>query len=415
MSLKFLFKLCLLCNAAFCFQFQKDCVSTHDFQTDRIATSWAVRVWAPREDADARILTLVSENDAGPSLRKIDITGTELHALFGHGSHREKNSSLLPGDGISPGWAEFRVTSDSRFKVWVAGVAEPLVDVEDDVRAERVVVRGSNVTVNCREPMVIWNVTEDRVAALPADGPGRYDLAVFSRSPSSPVLTLGDQTRVLSWDPEANMVTTFTSEPRALPAFIQHNFTVECSQAENHFRCDLLAGQNETVVGSVSLPHGMNAFSIHGNRAENFIVILRYIKDEEAMDGNSNSSPEEEVVSRSYLFYERVLQYCPLFLNALLAVVVAMIYVKNKKLKMVIDTLKNQSPGIKEMPQEPSFWRRLCREFLNLFKNGKRKKSGNSPATKPPEEKPLNADDAGEGDGAADGDGGGHRSASHEQ
>lgn len=133
-----------------------DCVSTHDFQTDRIATSWAVRVWAPREDADARILTLVSENDAGPSLRKIDFTRTELHALFGQGSHREKNSSLLPGDGISPGWAEFRVTSDSRFKVWVAGVAEPLVDVEDDVQAERVFVKGSNVTINCRERKHIY-------------------------------------------------------------------------------------------------------------------------------------------------------------------------------------------------------------------------------------------------------------------
>lgn len=87
---------------------------------------------------------------------------------------------------------------------------------------------------------IIWNVSEDREAALPVDCPGRYDLAVFSRSPSSPVVTLGNWTGVLSWDPEANMVTTFTSEPRALPAFIQHNFTVECSQAENHFRCDLL-------------------------------------------------------------------------------------------------------------------------------------------------------------------------------
>ncbi|XP_037791378.1 uncharacterized protein LOC119586720, partial [Penaeus monodon] len=176
MSFNFLLKLCLLCSAASCFQFKNDCVSKNHFETDRIATSWDIRVWAPREATDARILTLVAENEARSSLRKTDIARTEVRTLFIQGSRREKSSSSIPGDGIPPGWREFRVTSDSRFKVWVAGVEEPLVDVEDDVRAEKVIVRGSNVTINCREPMAIWTVSEDRETYLPLEGPGRHDL-----------------------------------------------------------------------------------------------------------------------------------------------------------------------------------------------------------------------------------------------
>ncbi|XP_063592807.1 uncharacterized protein LOC134769943 isoform X2 [Penaeus indicus] len=391
MSFKFLLKLCLLCSTAFCFQFKKDCVAGRHFETDRIATSWDIRVWAPREDADARILTLVSENEARLSLRKIDITRTEVHTLFIRGSHRVKNSSSIPGDGIPPGWREFRVTSDSRFKVWVTGVEEPLVDVDDDVGAERVVVRGSNVTINCREPFFIWNVSEDQEATLPLGGPGRYDLAVFSRSPSSPVVMLGDRTRVLSWDPEFSMVTTFASEPRPLPAFVQHNFTIECSQAENHFKCDVLAGQNETLVGSASLPDEIDALSIHGSHAENFIVILRGIIYEEATAGDNSSLEEADGPLVDWL--NGVLSYSPLVFNALLVVAVAVLYVKNKK--------------IKEKIPEPIIWRHLYWEFLNLFKNGRCRRSGISQAPKIPEKNPLNPNDEDMDEGAAIGDCGG--------
>ncbi|XP_047489801.1 uncharacterized protein LOC125039662 isoform X2 [Penaeus chinensis] len=401
MSFKFLLKLCLLCSTAFCFQFKKDCVSKRHFETDRIATSWDIRVWAPRENTDARILTLVSQNEARSSLRKIDITRTEVHTLFIQGSHRAKNTSSIPGDGFPPGWREFRVTSDSRFKVWATGVEAPLVDVEDDVGAERVVVRGSNVTINCREPIVIWNVTEDRETAVPLGGPGRYDLAVFSRSPSSPVVTLGDRTRVLSWDPDLNMVTTFASQPRALPAFVQHNFTIECSQAENHFRCDVLAGQNETLVGSASLPDEIDELSIHGNQAENFIVILRDITSEEATAGDSNSSLEEADGPPDDWLNEALLSYSPIVSNFLLVVVVAVLYVKNKKLKMVNEALRRQLPDIKEKIQEPSVWRYLFWEFLNLFKNGRRRRSGISQPPKIPEKNPLNPSDEGRDEGAA--------------
>ncbi|XP_042888835.1 uncharacterized protein LOC122264157 isoform X2 [Penaeus japonicus] len=401
MAMNILLTICLMCTPVICFQFRKDCVSGRHFETDSIGTSWDVRAWVPKEDEGARILTLVSNNDARLTVRKIDVTRTEVRTLFMQGSYRERNTSLIAGEGISPGWQEFRVTSDSRFTVWAAGVDEPLVDVEDEVGAEKIDIKGSNVTVNCREPLTVWNVSDVGETAVPLEGPGRYNLTVFSRSPSLPVLRLGAQRRVLSWDPKGSTITTFTTEPQALPGFIQHNFTVDCSQAENHFSCGLLAGQNDTLVGSVSLPHEIYSLSFHGRNGEHFIVIFQHtVTDVDAPPTSLNNSFEENVASRGYLFYEQILRYAPIFVNAILAVAVAVLYVKNKKLKMVI-----ADAGLKDSIQEPSVWRKLFWDFLELFKRKKYKQRENSQSTKTREMKPLKAN-AGDKDEAVTDEGG---------
>ncbi|XP_027209173.2 uncharacterized protein [Penaeus vannamei] len=316
------------------FRFATNCVPRNSLDTDEIGSKWDVKTWVPK-DGGVAVLSLISKNDKKFSLRKIDITRTELHALFRQGIYL-KNSSLPLGDGISPGWAEFRVTSDSRFKVWVAGVAEPLVDVEDDVQAERVFVKGSNVTINCREPFIIWNVSEDREAALPVDCPGRYDLAVFSRSPSSPVVTLGNWTGVLSWDPEANIATF--AEPRPMPAFTQHNFTLNCSFAQNHFKYNFLAGQNDTLVGSVSFPEEVAGMSFRAENGDRFVVTLQ------------NAQQEQEAAMTSRLpdpgtDFEKIDTYFPVFLNGVLAVICVFLGVKIWQLKM-----KMTSPEVTKVP-----------------------------------------------------------------
>ncbi|XP_063592626.1 uncharacterized protein LOC134769822 isoform X2 [Penaeus indicus] len=314
--------------------FATSCVPSSSLDTDGIGTKWEVISWAPK-NGGAVVLSLISKNDKNSSLRKIDITRTEVHTLFIQGGHRETKTSSIPDAGLPPGWREFRVTSDSRFKVWVMGVEEPLVDVEDDVRAERVVVRGSNVTINCREPFFIWNVSEDRETTLPLGGPGRYDLAVFSRSPLSPVVKLGNRTLVLSWDPEFSMVTTLALESRPLPAFVQHNFTLNCSYAQNHFQYNILAGQNDTVVGSVSLPEEVDWMSFRARSGEPFVVTsLKAQQEQEAAMPDPGTCLKNSAT------------FIPIYVNGVLAVICAFLAVKVWRLKMEMKSMIETKPPL---------------------------------------------------------------------
>ncbi|XP_042888837.1 uncharacterized protein LOC122264159 isoform X2 [Penaeus japonicus] len=312
-----------MCGSVFSFRFAKDCVPSNHLSIDVNGTNWYIRSWVPK-DANGTVLSLVSKNEGNSILNKFDITRTEVSTLFVKKGPSEKNTSVIAGEGISPGWQEFRVTSDSRFKVWVTGVDEPLVDVEDEVGAEKLVILGSNVTVNCREPMTIWDVYKEQETAFPLGGPGRHNLTLFSRSPSSPLVKLGAQTLEFSWDSGESRVTTFAGELHPLPAFIQHNFTVDCSHAQNHFKCDILAGQSDTLVGSVSLPEEVTSMSFQARNGQPFIVLLHHF----AKDQNGSDAMEFMAADT------KVFTVIAVFLNAVLGVICAMLGVKLWQMKL---------------------------------------------------------------------------------
>lgn len=270
--------LIFLQEAALGLHVQEGCISEAAKITMFRGTEITATAWIPPASEDEVLVSLTCAEDQIYFVRRIEIKKELVTVKEMRGGIDKYESFDIPDGVLRPGWMDFTLVLGSRFRVVTGNTT--IADIED-VLTSSVTIQGSNVTVGCSEPIIAWEVAEERETVLPAAGLVPHKLSLFSRSASLPVLSLGPNTLRLSWDPNSEAITTLTSEPRPLPAFLLHNLTLDCHPWDVLTKCDILAGPNESLAGSVLLPDEFTSFSFRANNKDNFVVILQYSRQDE--------------------------------------------------------------------------------------------------------------------------------------
>ncbi|XP_063609889.1 uncharacterized protein LOC134783813 [Penaeus indicus] len=241
-------------------------------------TEITATVWIPQTSEDEVLVSLTCAEDQIYFVRRIEIKKGLVNVKEMRGGIDKYDTFDIPEGVLRLGWMDFTLALSSRFRVMMGNTT--IADIED-VLTSSVTIQGSNVTVGCSEPIIAWEVAEERETVIPVAGMVPHKVSLFSRSASLPVLSLGPNTLRLSWDPITKSITTLASDPRPLPAFLVHNLTVDCHPWGALTKCDILAGPNDSLAGSALLPDDFTSFSFRANNKDNFVVILQYSRQDE--------------------------------------------------------------------------------------------------------------------------------------
>ncbi|XP_042877612.1 uncharacterized protein LOC122256768 [Penaeus japonicus] len=216
---------------------QEGCISEHKKIALFRGTQIGATAWIPDAGEDEVLLSLTSAEDQIYFVRRIEIRKSLVHVKEMRGGIDKDDAFDIPDGVFRPGWMDFTLVLNSRFRLTTGNTT--LVDVHD-VLTSSVTIEGSNVTVGCAEPIIAWEVAGGEEAVMPALGLEPRRVSLFSRAASLPELSLGPNTLRLGWDPVAGAVTTLTSAPRPLPAFLLHNLTLDCHPRGSLTKCDIL-------------------------------------------------------------------------------------------------------------------------------------------------------------------------------
>ncbi|XP_047489014.1 uncharacterized protein LOC125039251 isoform X2 [Penaeus chinensis] len=293
--------LIFLQEAAFGLHVQEGCISKPAKVAMLRGTEITATVWIPQTNEDEVLVSLTCAEDQIYFVRRIEIKKGLVNVKEMRGGIDRYDTFDIPEGVLRLGWMDFTLALSSSFRVMIGNTT--IADIEE-VLTSSVTIQGSNVTVGCSEPLIAWEVAEEREAVIPVAGLVPHKVSLFSRSASLPVLALGPNTLRLSWDPITQSITTLASDPRPLPAFLLHNLTVDCHPWGALTKCDILlnlrqvntlrlnlvhtnppstlkTGPNASLAGSALLPDDFTSFSFRANNKDNFVVILQYSRQDE--------------------------------------------------------------------------------------------------------------------------------------
>ncbi|XP_063592505.1 uncharacterized protein LOC134769696 [Penaeus indicus] len=132
-----------------CLQLLDECMPKKRLETYIKGSEMKLRVWVP-VIGDATFLTLISKNDRTGMSRKIEIKKNVATVQTKDEDTVSPEQELpIQNNSLPHGWVNFMVTSNENFKVTVPDVKLTLVDIEDDVQGKDIIIKGSNVTLNC--------------------------------------------------------------------------------------------------------------------------------------------------------------------------------------------------------------------------------------------------------------------------
>ncbi|XP_027228518.2 uncharacterized protein [Penaeus vannamei] len=267
-----------------------DCIARRQHT---ITSPWGnsqVTVWNPPDgETSEPLLTLMADfygTDLPDDYTRVLVFREKIEVDVTSSESRELK--LVNIDRILPeGWLEFQVALSERLQIFAPDSGHPLLDIENQLTVEQLFIEGSNITVNCKDP-VAWEV-KGEPEPVPLADMGWYNLTIFSRSPVFPVLSLGYKDFDLGWD--GNAVSSRTSHGLPLPAFTKHHIAVKCDASEQVVECSLMEGSTFEALGTVYLKDMIHFFTVGGSKSkESFLIFVD--SQREQRQNMKSTSPE---------------------------------------------------------------------------------------------------------------------------
>ncbi|XP_063592554.1 uncharacterized protein LOC134769744 [Penaeus indicus] len=225
---------------------------------------------------------------------EIDVTSSESRSLT-----YVNINPILP-----KGWLDFRVELSDRLQIFAPGFNYPLLDIRNQMTVEQLFIEGSNITVNCKDP-VAWEVNGE-AESVPLVRTGWYNLTILSRSPVFPVLSFGSKDFDLGWDGKA--VASRTTHGLPLPAFTEHHISVKCEASEQILECSLMKkGNTNEKIDTVYLSHMIHFFTIKGDARDSFLILMD--SQHEQIQGHLSATIENSNRERVLIHYKRVREH----------------------------------------------------------------------------------------------------------
>ncbi|XP_042874799.1 uncharacterized protein LOC122254976 [Penaeus japonicus] len=171
------------------------------------------------------------------------------------------------------GWRDYIFSINSNYVFTsVADDASITLNVTRDLEPDYILVKGSNITLNCLSEVRIWNATGSPVF-IPMSGSEQHSLSIFSKQEVIPTLRLNTATARLSYNASGITLTDEESVQRALPAFTQHNLTLDCSYGV-HAAPMCVVGANNMSEKRLFMNELPRSLEITGREKDNFYILL---------------------------------------------------------------------------------------------------------------------------------------------
>ncbi|XP_063600906.1 uncharacterized protein LOC134777015 [Penaeus indicus] len=212
-------------------------------------------------------------------------------AKFINSEPTKGNFTINPS--LPNGWVDLQLKFEEKLEVWIAGFPGPLVREQNGFPVEKVELKGSNTTVNCRDDMVAWRVNHTR-QVIPVAGPGSYRLTMYSGSPFTPKFISAEGELSIALEGKAYI--TGQGVP-PLPPYKDHNFTLECNHSNSKINSCYLQAPGSDVIGP--LVWSNSSITVSTEHGYFFLLLSQKIvaKAKEPTMGATEDSSEKATVT----------------------------------------------------------------------------------------------------------------------
>ncbi|XP_047488101.1 uncharacterized protein LOC125038608 [Penaeus chinensis] len=205
---------------------------------------------------------------------------------------KKRNFAINPP--LLNGWVDLQLKFEEKLEVRIAGWPGPLIKVPNAFHVEKVKLKGSNTTVNCRDDMVAWRVNHTR-QVIPVAGAAPYRLTMFSGSSFTPKFISAEEELSLGLEGEAYVIGQ--GVPR-LPPYKDHNFTLACNHSDSRVNSCYLQALDSCVIGPLVCSEIDCSITVSTGHGYFFLLLIRKTVNNTEDDATTLDITESRVIGR---------------------------------------------------------------------------------------------------------------------